>query len=169
MFSIVQSAIIYTSMGFLAWLEYTGISVPIMAVIMGFWHYWIYPVYCIEKQVIPHVQERLSIPEETIDYYRTFIRTRKRILFVWGLASMFFGQLIWSWLSPWAVSLWKTYGMEAVWTVPGGILILAYFTILGTGGAIITKYLRRREDENLREIFVVEDKWLDVRKMIQSI
>lgn len=156
-------------MGFLAWLEYTGISVPIMAVIMGFWHYWIYPVYCIEKQVIPHVQERLSIPEETIDYYRTFIRTRKRILFVWGLASMFFGQLIWSWLSPWAVSLWKTYGMEAVWTVPGGILILAYFTILGTGGAIITKYLRRREDENLREIFVVEDKWLDVRKMIQSI
>lgn len=151
------------------WFSSPVTSMFLMYLLLAFWFFGMYPTRCIRRTLIPQIIESHTVPEETISAYRSFVAYRRTMLFICALFALVIFQVIWIVANPYAWAIGMSMGYVIFAWILLSVLLFVYLLIIGIGGRLLNRYLKKRAGPQFEEIFKLEDRWMDTHRARQSL
>ena len=151
------------------WFSSPLTSASLMYLLLAFWFFGMYPTRCIKRTLIPIIIESHSAPEETVSAYLTFVTYRRTMLFICALFALVICQVIWIIVNPFAWAIGMSMSNVIFAWILLSVLLFVYLLSIGIGGRLLNRYLQKRAGPQFKEIFKLEDEWMDTLRACQSL
>jgi hypothetical protein len=167
--TLIQIFFLFTAgIGSSDWFLSPLTSSSLLFVIFAFWYFGMYPVRCIERTLIPHVIDTISVGEKLLSAYLAYARRRRVILLIWSLSVLVIHQVVWMIVAPIAWNMGMFVGDVIFAWLLLCMLISVYLISTGLSGRFVTGRLQKRANPQFKEIFRIENEWMCILRGRQS-